>query len=643
MYFETNCDALRKDALNHPVLKQLLETPPTDAVELVTTLAGDYSLFYKDCLLHSIEGAEQEAADVVKNRCRSTGEHANHIVLGFGLGYLVSELFQSSQGDIFVYENDLPLLRWVMENVKLDELLLSGRVCICTDPVLLIKSAKTSFLPKESFDILLLNGMTELYRDDLPILKEKLLGMAKDVKMDYSTLYNLSNGWLQEFFLNMPEFATAGDLDPLRNRYLGKPAVIISAGPSLDAAIEDIRAIQDGAVLIAIGSALGRLYKANIVPDYALFLDSRSMDVQFAGLPESYLQQISFINGCFTQNACFHAPAREKRVFLTRTNDNFTVWLDRALEKRHDRIRGGGSVAIVGFQMALLFGCSHIILTGQNLALQGDAFYAGGVKVQWLNDTHATNELYDRALTMVDVKGQNGEMLKAPYEYSTFIRLFELMAHELSQMDDPPRLINASVGGAQLNGYENLSLAQVREQLAFGTWKQTLPLAPAWTPEEVDHRRQQLMQALEKLLAGIDDGAQVLRKLQRQAKRILKEKSHPQMLRQLHLFKEALPEFNGFVEREAFLYSCFAKDTVAYFAQFENEAEGIDALKANFEYGQQYFQNTLMLLDVHMRQWITQARDTLRAQLEAGAAHSGIDWEVAPPTPPLEANASLSV
>ena len=55
------------------------------------------------------------------------------ITFGIGLGYLLDEVFNTYPSKIYIYEPDINLLHFVLNNVDISEHLSSGRIYISSD------------------------------------------------------------------------------------------------------------------------------------------------------------------------------------------------------------------------------------------------------------------------------------------------------------------------------------------------------------------------------------------------------------------------------------------------------------------------------------------------------------------------------
>ena len=72
---------------------------------------------------------------------------------------------------------------------------------------------------------------------------------------------------------NLPALAREGDVAALAGVAAGVPAIVVAAGPSLDANLEALQTLADRAVVIAVDTALGPLLAAGIAPHLVVAVD----------------------------------------------------------------------------------------------------------------------------------------------------------------------------------------------------------------------------------------------------------------------------------------------------------------------------------------------------------------------------------
>ena len=534
MSFQKNCEALlftgRSNAQGLVRAIQDAALPDSNAMVLLPNESGDCGFEYQGIWLHDAQNPVEEVRQCIQKSCELKQDHV-HLIFGLGLGYALDELYQQSPSlALIVYEPNLSLLRFTLENVDLSHVLNSERVHLIADYAEFLDLVKHLVYGYFQIDSLILPGMAKHFSKEIPIWSHDLRCMIQDWQRNYGSLKRFLPQWTERFFENLSGIVSMPALDDLKNSYAEKPALIISRGPSLDTAIEAIAQLKGKVLLIAVGAALHRLYSSNISPDFAVFYDMNGLDEQVHGLPESYLSDISVITGPFSRNLGRDYPFREHRWLPCRATQNFGQWLDEALGNPHQRIEGGGSVSIAALQLGVFMGCSEIVLIGQDLAFPKNQVYAGGTVVQKdeegrLNLAASETLFMQEALSMTNIQGQDGETLQTLEAYTTYARQLEAYAVTLTEEKPGLRLYNASIGGAQLNGYELCPLSDCES-----LWQQAadsiMPTSRViFSEDELQERQKKLLKAIDKTIHRLQGAHDLFEKQSKALRRVLSIKT----------------------------------------------------------------------------------------------------------------------
>ena len=488
MFFEKNTQALMQaNAAHAPLLARLQTIAPATDYKIFEAEDGFCTIEYQGVFLHDPKSPLAEVRDVLAAHCTPSHDRV-HVILGIGLGYLLDETFQHSEGAIILYEPNPAYLRFMLDNVDLAALLSASRMMLVDNQIDLLTQIRKKLYAQYQLDVLLLRGYAHLMAGEIPELMSRITDLERDRIYDAKTGRSFHFQWLAQFLNNLPHFARIDTLDDCFGRYVGKPALVISRGPSLDGALDAIRAQANSAVLIAVGGAVRRLWEADIIPDYAIFYDANGMQEQLAGIPDAVLEKITFLVSPFVPRCVLEAPAASKRLFLGQNNTQFADWLDLTLDRKHQRLDGGGTVSIIGFQTAMAMGCNPVILVGQDLAFPNQQVYAGGIALQQDEQGNLaltpSETLYAQPETMDTTPGQDGESLPTLKAYKSFIRHLEDLSLKNAQSETPVRLYNASIGGAHIAGYTLQNLDTLQADFP-APWKaQSIPETGADTNPE---------------------------------------------------------------------------------------------------------------------------------------------------------------
>ena len=335
-------------------------------------------------------------------------------------------------------------------------------------------------LPKRRIDIDLAEGLVAPER--VAQLNQLVDRSIQNLRMNWNTWRTLSEAWLRQGLDNLPAIAAAPDLGPLGARFAGRPAIVVSPGPSLSKNIEWLKQVQGRALLLAPLQVLRRLHAEGIRADFALVLDAIDQSqgrIDFLqGIPDEDLPDL-----IASTSAHPNVLRRFARVHFFSSRSP----VDLLTAPVHGEVMpqlAAGSVSISCFKLAQHWRCSPIVLVGQDLAFSEGQRYAA-----------ATGSDMAAPSSFRTLPGYHGGTVQTAPDYFLFHHQFEELA-AASRRDTPQiRLFNCTEGGAHIAGFEQQPLAEVLQAHALG-------LAPIPQPQELalvpptPGRRQALAQCL---------------------------------------------------------------------------------------------------------------------------------------------------
>ena len=226
-------------------------------------------------------------------------------------------------------------------------------------------------------------------------------------------------------------------------------AIIVSAGPSLDKNIEDLRAAKGRALIIAVDTALKYMLARDIIPDLFVTIDPDKPMDNFA---DERVRDIPVIFDEQTPSALLREHRAAKILYNCR---DYPKKLFEACGIGVDaNIASGGSVATAAFAICCDLGIKDIILIGQDLAYTGESTHAGGVVSAGVNGDIGT----------VMIEGINGQKVRTRSDWLGYLRWFEHTI-ELTRQEKPEmRVIDATEGGALIRGTEVMTLKEAIAQ-----------------------------------------------------------------------------------------------------------------------------------------------------------------------------------
>lgn len=476
----------------NPALKEKLLNLPylTNDIQLVETSLKEPNLTYNGLPLHSPNGAELEAKTLFAKSDDSI--LSTHFILGMGLGHLFKEFCERSKGRIILYECNLEILRVTLELVDFSKELSQNNVKIASD----YKELKDMFTMlydyKADVNFSILDSYRVLYGAEAQEILNKAEFINSTFFIDYKKLQETSFDNLTSVMDNLPYIVDSTPLYEIKDTYKNKTALIISAGPTLDLNIESIKKNRDKVVIFCVGTAIKTLISKGITPDFLNVVEMFDCSGQISGLDLSDVYAILDVS---THSSFYSAKTKHKFLFPQQGSPWGNYWCDLAgvdVSKYLSR----GSVSFQAMSSAKMLGCNRIVLVGQDLAYVNNSCYSKdsayselffeinpetgkieckakdyekyrrsvvpvGVDVDepWCIE-FAETKLKQTNENLCFIDGILGEKIPTDGAYALFVEFFKDFAINNKELD----LINTSMIGAQIDGFENIELDKALER-----------------------------------------------------------------------------------------------------------------------------------------------------------------------------------
>jgi SAM-dependent methyltransferase len=171
--------------------------------------------------------------------------------------------------------------------------------------------------------------------------------------------------YLTQTLQNLAVIASEGDAAALTGQLVGRPAIVVGAGPSLDRRLDLVGLSADDAVVIAVDTATRPLRAAGIDPHLVVGVDPSDTNAR-------HLQDLGDVDRLFL----VAEPSLHPSVFAPFAGRTFTFtvgthhpwpWLrDHGLGR--GVLQAWGSVLTTAFDLACVAGCNPIVFVGADLA-----------------------------------------------------------------------------------------------------------------------------------------------------------------------------------------------------------------------------------------------------------------------------------
>ena len=470
--FEENLSALRQ---SRPELAARVESlPSTESCHLIETSSGAPSLEIIDesgrrVLWHSrrdpLREAEREIASIDRSRVYLP------LFAGIGLGYTLRMVWDRRRDEFFdliALEHDPQIFRLAMSAVRLGDIFLEPRVRIYVGPdpgawpamveslLPAIMSCHLQTIPHPPSQ----RCFPSFYQTMFSILKDRV----QRTKAEFDLMIRSGVKIQENLWRNLSPAVNAAGLHEAKNILQGKPAVVVAAGPSLDRNVHHLKDARDGCAIVAVDTAYRTLKQCGIEPHIVVSTDPTELNRRhFEGIqpaPETIL--------AFDPEVDSGIPNQwpRRRLFLNLEKCVWTRWLEK-VSGPYGYLPKGGSVGHTAFYLARVLGADPILFIGLDLAFspEGGKTHASasalarehgtiepGVDSAPLGPREGTGVMRE---SIVWVPGVTGERLPTSRIMAIYIGQFQ---EEFKRT--PARLIDATEGGARLEGAEILPLRE---------------------------------------------------------------------------------------------------------------------------------------------------------------------------------------
>jgi hypothetical protein len=474
VFLEDNIEVLY---VSESLSKQLLKIDVAHQNEVSISLAhGDLaSLSIDGRWIHDREDPIREArAHVDGLVSEETVDLA--VLFGLGLGYHAEQLERRYDCRILIFDPCIDALR-----ASLGARPLSLTRTFVTNDLSELSDLARGFLQFSDRRLVIgaIPSYVSLFPQQFEVFKVQLEAAVHNAGLMESTIINRVPTWIEHVMSNIVQTPWMPGFEDIGDRFSGKPGILVAAGPSLARNIDVLRSAHGRALVVGLNTSLPQLAQGNVIPDIVAVVEGLNLLSQF-DVP--FLDQLLLAPAVIAHPELFCLKARHIVPFSDSAMTD-SDWLIRAFDAH--RVHTGGSVACSAFSILHTLGCDPIILVGQDLAYTGGARYAPGAKfgTQKIEYDPASGTVItvERNATLEQIRAAQGlsaedrlsgeEVLAYGGQgkvvttkmFSMFRNWFESSAKTWAS---DRRLINSTEGGARIEGFEEMPLAEALSRFA---------------------------------------------------------------------------------------------------------------------------------------------------------------------------------
>lgn len=278
----------------------------------------------------------------------------------------------------------------------------------------------------------------ELFPDQYKNFFEGFTNALKENQLDFNTLDYFAELHIKNFIRNIKYIAESPNIEKLEGLFKSKPAIIVSAGPSLEKNFKLLKGNEDKFIIITGGRTLKVLLEAGIKPHFVASMDPgyNNFDLFKDVLDTKIPMVCQWLN-----NYKIVELYSGVKFFI---NNTYVENIDEDLiGRKMIDFDQGGSVATSQFSLARYLGCNPIAFIGQDLAYTG-------------NKMHADIASYDKDDNKVEFDKVKVEKVKGNVEDEVYMDLqfkyFKEWFEKAIRMNRNLNIYNCTEGGAYIEG-----------------------------------------------------------------------------------------------------------------------------------------------------------------------------------------------
>lgn len=351
------------------------------------------------------------------------------------------EIFQKAMEEVdlsFIFELDIPV-GVVVEGINGFEIQRYFRYLITYDNLISLK-------------IFISGNYNQVFPEQMADFFKDLRQYCTEVEVSWNTAIRYTDVNAKNVFHNLRylyEGYSVSDLEGILPPDI--PAIIVSAGPSLNKNLLDIKEAVGKACIIATDTAMKPLLNAGIIPDLFMIVD---------GLKPGELFEHKDISKCgmVTMTAVSTAPMdlHKGKKYFYYSGSAYETELINVIDAMDERpialkdIPTGGSVATSAYSLAVCMGARTVILVGQDLALTGNKGHVDGAfKDEKVEIDMDSGEYFE-------VEAVDGGTVITRIDLKLYLDWFEKTIKDWNMI----KTIDATEGGALIRGAKNMTLKE---------------------------------------------------------------------------------------------------------------------------------------------------------------------------------------
>lgn len=463
-----NLDAIKKNIKAYPIdFLNLLKNKNDNfdiSLELIETKSKKYSAKVfkngKSIFLHSAYDPEKEANALINEIKNETEKDLDLVfIFGIGAGYLI-DAFKKLNINIAVIEPSIKFFNLLIDNFKLDKILEDNITFFIGGDDIEDIEKFISLTNTKKVKFFITRSYATLFNEEALFYQSKVLSIVDKKIININTISRFDKLWAYNIASNVAKISTHYGVNKFFDKYKNIPAVIVSAGPSLEKNIRKLKEIKNKALIIAVDTAIKPLFSHNISPHFIITIDPQKKN-------SKYFRNVNFKESVLIAESSVDKEAIDSfngAIYFINSIFPLAKYFMEELGDRGD-ITTGGSVSTAAYDFAIRIGANPIIMVGLDLSFPN---YQTHIKGSYHEENFFTEiyklDSYDSRIYKVLIAGNLREEKNIYNEKVWTDSRFDMYKNwyeEQCLKYKKNKFYNATEGGIIINGMENIKLEEL--------------------------------------------------------------------------------------------------------------------------------------------------------------------------------------
>ena len=466
-----NLDAIKKNIKAYPIdFLNLLKNKNDNfdiSLELIETKSKKYSAKVfkngKSIFLHSAYDPEKEANALINEIKKETEKDLDLVfIFGIGAGYLINA-FKKLNINIAVIEPSIKFFNLLIDNFKLDKILEDNITFFIGGDDIEDIEKFISLTNTKKVKFFITRSYATLFNEEALFYQSKVLSIVDKKIININTISRFDKLWAYNIASNVAKISTHYGVNKFFDKYKNIPAIIVSAGPSLEKNIRKLKEIKNKTLIIAVDTAMKPLFSHNISPHFIITIDPQKKN-------SKYFRNVNFKESVLIAESSVDKEAIDSfngAIYFINSIFPLAKYFMEELGDRGD-ITTGGSVSTAAYDFAIRIGANPIIMVGLDLSFPN---YQTHIKGSYHEENFFTEiyklDSYDSRIYKVLIAGNLREEKNIYNEKVWTDSRFDMYKNwyeEQCEKNNKIKFYNATEGGIIINGMENIKLEELIEK-----------------------------------------------------------------------------------------------------------------------------------------------------------------------------------